>query len=96
MLGFLYRLCGDDLRTAAPWSLPTLLERYRTLDISCKTILAVRAHAHWINVLLRCPGFGNHSATDNVMPLCTVSRLRPLLNTTTPPPPPLGPTPPKK
>lgn len=57
LMGFLYRLCGNQLRNQSPWTLTALLDRYQTLGIHCRTTLTLRAHAHWITTLLQCPGF---------------------------------------
>lgn len=58
LLCFVYRLCRETLGTMAPWTLERLLERYRLLHIRCNTPVALRTHAHWIIVLLQCPGYG--------------------------------------
>lgn len=92
LLGFLYRLCGDRLRSDRPWSMRTLLDRYKSLRIRCQTTLAVRAHAHWISILVRCPGWGMVAEDDggtnnnNNSVECTLARLRPLLSPDAPPP----------
>lgn len=79
LLGFLYRLCGDRLKTDRPWTMAALLERYRSLRIRCRTLLSVRAHAHWITTLVRCPDWGDSASEDSRGVVCTMARLRPLL-----------------
>ena len=75
LLAFLFRLCGPQ--PLAPWTLDELLRRYAALRVECRTLSTVRAHAHWINLLLRSGGGAG--------PSCTCARLLPLLHT----PPPL-------
>ena len=75
LMGFLHRLCGTDLMAAAPWTLSSLLERYRDLKIACRTPATLHAHAHWINLLRRCPGMG---AQEEDL-VCTPAMLQPLL-----------------
>ena len=43
LLGFLFRLCRTEIRSQAPWTLPTLLARYHALGIRCKTLAALRS-----------------------------------------------------
>ena len=59
MTGFLWRLCGLDLQTGAPWTVEALLARYQRLHIVCRSLITVHAHSHWINLLVQCPEFGH-------------------------------------
>ena len=97
IVAFLHRLCGMDLQAHLPWTLETLLERYRKLNVSCRSLITLHAHAHWINLLLRCPDVGmqngfsspsrskkNPSArfgSASPARLCTPALLQPLLAT---------------
>ena len=65
LMGFLYRLSGNQLRNQSPWTLTALLDRYQTLGIHCRTTLTLRAHAHWITTLLQCPGFAQGPPTTS-------------------------------
>ena len=77
LMGSLHRLWGTDLMTAAPWTLAILLDRYRKLRITCRTPAILHAHAHWINLLRRCPGMGGAAQEEDVV--CTPAMLQPLL-----------------
>lgn len=69
LLCFLYRLCGDAPAAASPWTLARCLDRYRTLRCHVRTGVALGAHARWITLLLRCPGYGDGG-------VCTMADLR--------------------
>ena len=69
-LGFIHRVCGEELMSESPWTKEKLLHRYHHLKIQCQTLASSRAHAHWMNVLLQIPALGSP-------PLCLAQELKP-------------------